>query len=56
MKIRVAMLVAVLLVGASAPAATAMTTGELLAQCEQLERAWVIQDKTVRFPGRCRHR
>jgi len=48
MTIRVAMLVAVLLVGASAPAA-AMKTGELLAQCEQLEKVWVIVGNDVRF-------
>jgi hypothetical protein len=42
MRTRVAILVAVILVGASAKA-SALTGGELLAQCEQLERAWVIQ-------------
>jgi hypothetical protein len=36
MKIRVAMVVAVMLVGLNARA-TALTAGELLAQCEQLE-------------------
>jgi hypothetical protein len=48
MTIRVVILVAVLLVGASAPAA-AMKAGDLLAQCEQLERAWVIQGKDVQI-------
>ena len=48
MKIRVAMLAALMLVGLSARA-SALTAGELLAQCEQLERNWVIQGKDVQI-------
>src|SRR6267378_2133235 len=48
MKLHVAMLAAVMLVGLSARA-LALTGNELLAACEQLEKAWVVQDNTVTF-------
>jgi len=30
--------------------ASAITAGELLAQCEQLEKSWVIEGKNIRIP------
>jgi hypothetical protein len=48
MKMRVVKLAAVMLVGLSARA-SALTGGELLAECEQLERAWVIQGKDIQI-------
>jgi hypothetical protein len=48
MKMRVVMLAALVLVGLSARA-SALTGNELLAQCEQLEKAWVIQGKDVQI-------
>jgi Rap1a immunity proteins len=48
MKMRVAMLATVMLVGLSARA-SALTGNELLAECEQLEKAWVIQGKDVQI-------
>jgi hypothetical protein len=47
MRVCVAMAVALMLVGASVPA-SALTSGQLLAQCEQLE-PWQIQGKEVRI-------
>ena len=49
-RMRLAMLVAVMLAGGSVPA-SAQTTGELLAQCEQLERTWVIEGKEISIRG-----
>jgi Rap1a immunity proteins len=48
MKMRLMMLASGMLVGLSAPA-LALTGNELLAECEQLERAWVIQGKDVQI-------
>jgi hypothetical protein len=45
MRMRLVVVVAVMLVGGKQ--ALAQTTGELLAQCEQLERTWVIQGNHV---------
>jgi Rap1a immunity proteins len=48
MQMRVVMLAALMLVGLSTQV-SALTGGELLAECEQLEKAWVIQGKDVQI-------